>query len=1192
VLKILHTLFFLLLVSAVTCAQDKSNRGKEFWLGYGYNYKFVYDAPLNDQELALYVSTTDSANVTISVNGTTWTKTLHIPANSVDATTLIPKSGADDARILSDGFSNKGIHIISDVPVAVYAHCYGPMVSGATMLLPVETYGFSYYSINYYQTKSQSNVPEWYSWFYVLASENNTKVLITPSDTTKNGWLPNQTYTVTLNKGEMYNVFGKAGPFNTNIYDLCSKDMTGSKVVSTVGADGVCHPIAVFSGSSGIRLCRGDGGEFMHQQVFPSQAWGTRYLTYHTINNTTTDINETNRNIYRICVSDPSTVVKKNGVALSGLINNFFYEYMDSTGGDYIESDRPVLVSQYTVNKNQCWNYPTSTPSPPSYGDPEMFYLSPIEQGQNSVIFYVSRKSTIDYVYANIYLPTSAIASLKVDGNTLPASQIIPHPKNSYYSVGLARFIGPAASHRITCDSNFNASVYGLGNYESYGYNVGTKINNLNYYTQISNTQSTSTVDTFSCPKTPFRLYLKIGFPATFINWKLSQLPGISPNIDSNVNNPIPIRTEYINGRIYYVYTLQQDFIINTIGTFSLPVTYGAAVLQNCSQSENAVINIVIKPGPIADFSIAASGNNCIKDSLQLSGIVSAAGFLINQYLWNFPDGTTANAINTAKKFTTTGPQAIRFRIYADNGCAADTTKTITIQSGAIADFNIASASCEKDSILVTDNSSVATGNITAWQWIYQNAVVTKTNGNSFKILFSSNGTYPISLLVTGSNGCKSDTATKTITINPKPVAKFGYAGNICIADSIKYSDSSSIASGTITKWNWNFGNGQTSIRNNNGVFYWPYSVTGSFTTSLITESNNGCKSDTASKLITVNNKPVASIQINGTACVDSTFSFTSSIATGPATWYWNFGNGQSSTSASSSSAQQVYTSAANGVSIKHVVSYGPGCVSDTATSTIASIYSNPTANIILQTDTLCAGTPILFSGNSAAANISWNWIIDGTLTRQTPPFTHTFTQPKSYNIVSFVTNAGGCNSVPFSQVLNIRPKPDLNAGPDLVINPGNSITLSASLSQSSNYYITWLPGSTLNDSTTLNPLASPANPTLYTIRVTDKSANCTAIDQVFLNVVSKLAVPNAFSPNGDGINDQWLLAGIELYPKATVSIYTRYGQRIFEKQNYHQHPWDGTSNQKLLPVGSYAYIIQLNNAAKEVLAGTVLLLR
>jgi hypothetical protein len=60
---------------------------------------------------------------------------------------------------------------------------------------------------------------------------------------------------------------------NNNASWASSKDHTGSKVVSIAGSDGNCHPVALFSGSSGIRLCRGDGGEYMQQQVFPTQAW-------------------------------------------------------------------------------------------------------------------------------------------------------------------------------------------------------------------------------------------------------------------------------------------------------------------------------------------------------------------------------------------------------------------------------------------------------------------------------------------------------------------------------------------------------------------------------------------------------------------------------------------------------------------------------------------------------------------------------------------------------------------------------------------------------------------------------------------------------------------------------------------------------------------------------------------------------
>ncbi len=207
---------------------------------------------------------------------------------------------------------------------------------------------------------------------------------------------------------------------------------------------------------------------------------------------------------------------------------------MDSTGGDYIESDKPVIVAQYTPNRNQCWRPPTGMPPQPPfpYGDPEMFYLSPIEQGKKSVIFYTSNKSAIDWVYVNIIFPTTALASLRVNGSPVAAANIVTHPNNPNYSVAIRELL--IRRNIVLLAIRLLPLCNGLGLFESYGYNVGTFINNLNNYTQIQNTLNTNgKTDTFTCPKTPFRLTAKLAFPATSIHWKLSQVSGITPNADS-----------------------------------------------------------------------------------------------------------------------------------------------------------------------------------------------------------------------------------------------------------------------------------------------------------------------------------------------------------------------------------------------------------------------------------------------------------------------------------------------------------------------------------------------------------------------------------------------------------------------------------------------------------------------------------
>ncbi len=847
-------------------AQDKSNRGKEFWLGYGFHWIFLNSdnggvIPLNGQDMALYISAEQAATVTVSINGTSWSQTVNIPANTVDASILIPKTGLNDARLLTDGLSTKGIHIVSDVPVAVYAHVYVTQGSGATMLMPVETYGYSYYSVNYSQATSNSPLPvvspttangnDWYSWFYVIASEDNTRIEIVPSDTTKNGWLPGQTYTVNLNKGEIYNVFGKMVPGNSQAW-AASKDMTGSKIKSVVGADGNCHRVAVFSGSGGIRICRGDGGEYMQQQVFPAQAWGTRYLTYHTINNTNTDILETNRNYYRVCVSDPSAVVKRNGVVLTGLTRNFFYEFQDSTGGDYIESDKPILVSQYTVNENQCWNFPTTTPAPPSNGDPEMFYLSPIEQGQKSVRLFASRQSpAIAYVYTNIILPTAGVSSLRVDGAPLPASQIIPHPNYPSYSVALARFTGPAAQHTITSDSALNATIYGLGNYESYGYNAGTLINNLNHYSGIRNTFNTSgNVDTFTCPKTPVRLFVKVGYQATSIHWKLSQVTGITPNADSIINNPLPFATEQINGRTYYVYTLQQDFIFSNTGTYNIPVNYSAAVIENCSQTEYASVTVVVKPGPQANFSIPSA---CPNQSIVLTGTSTTNGFNIGSYLWNFPDGTTQTTVNATKTFPAIGSYPVRYRIYADNGCAGDTTKNVVIGSPVSLAVQAIGKPCADSVFTFTSSIPTNTSNPPSWYWNFGDGnATTVTNSNIITHSYSASAvTRTVRHAVGFTTGCGTDTVTYIIpAINSNPTASFSFVSDtLCEQKPVQFN---STLTGN-SSWLWNFGNGTSNAA---PPLQHTFSNAGSFNVSLVVKDLNGCGSLPAVNVVTINAAP------------------------------------------------------------------------------------------------------------------------------------------------------------------------------------------------------------------------------------------------------------------------------------------------------------------------------------------------
>jgi hypothetical protein len=140
----------LLLVGGLTgfAQQNLSNRGKEFWVGYGH-HQFMEPGQNNSQEMVLYFSAEQTANVTVTVKGRTATQVTNyvVPAGSVIPSAYMPKAGALDCRLYDvpptfggnggEGIFNMSIHIESDVPIVAYSHTFGSASSGATMLMPM-----------------------------------------------------------------------------------------------------------------------------------------------------------------------------------------------------------------------------------------------------------------------------------------------------------------------------------------------------------------------------------------------------------------------------------------------------------------------------------------------------------------------------------------------------------------------------------------------------------------------------------------------------------------------------------------------------------------------------------------------------------------------------------------------------------------------------------------------------------------------------------------------------------------------------------------------------------------------------------------------------------------------------------------------------------------------------------------------
>ena len=163
---------------------------------------------------------------------------------------------------------------------------------------------------------------------------------------------------------------------------------------------------------------------------------------------------------------------------------------------------------------------------------------------------------------------------------------------------------------------------------------------------------------------------------------------------------------------------------------------------------------------------------------------------------------------------------------------------------------------------------------------------------------------------------------------------------------------------------------------------------------------------------------------------------------------------------------------------------------------------------------------------------------------------------------------ASECNfsitvSGPGMNVVNV----DFDAGPDQTIAAGGSTQLNATGGTT----YEWSPTSGLSGNTIPDPIAQPNETTVYTVATVING--CIYEDALTVDVVRLVRPVNTFTPNGDGINDTWDLPELVGYPQADVSIFDRWGQRVYHSIGYRE-PFDG----KNLPTATYYWYIQLND--------------
>ena len=136
-----------------------------------------------------------------------------------------------------------------------------------------------------------------------------------------------------------------------------------------------------------------------------------------------------------------------------------------------------------------------------------------------------------------------------------------------------------------------------------------------------------------------------------------------------------------------------------------------------------------------------------------------------------------------------------------------------------------------------------------------------------------------------------------------------------------------------------------------------------------------------------------------------------------------------------------------------------------------------------------------------------------------------------------------------------------------------------------------WSPSETIDNPTEYSVVVTPTTTTAY--EVTGFVEQCEYSDQVLVVVGTDIDVPNAFSPNDDGINDYWNITGLSSYTRSRLTLYDRWGQEVLRSIAYPQ-PWNGKRGSKQVPAGTYYYIIELNEPGVELdpITGNVAVIR
>ena len=298
----------------------------------------------------------------------------------------------------------------------------------------------------------------------------------------------------------------------------------------------------------------------------------------------------------------------------------------------------------------------------------------------------------------------------------------------------------------------------------------------------------------------------------------------------------------------------------------------------------------------------------------------------------------------------------------------------------------------------------------------------------------------------------------------------------------------------------------------------------------------------------------------------------------------------------------------ANGDQVDCIMMTQAGCTENIVndTSNIITLAIDPqgaaTVTIAATKTQICQGDSVDFTATvvNGAAQPGFEWLLNGSQVAGDDSATWHSDSLRSGDVITcLITSDDVCglaksNSIPVTVSLPVV----IAADQTFTIPAGKSLVLTPNVTGGDIVSWLWTPGRGLSDSTIEDPIADPTSTTLYTLKVVD-AGGCSDTASVLVNVYTPLGIPNAFSPNGDGHNDIFYVAGGPQNSRVEdFVVFDRWGASVFHVHGVAPGDpafgWNGYVHGELAAPGTYVYqiVIKFADGSSRMYKGTVILIR